>query len=275
MLVTTSQLSRRAEVYRQLSQMTAAGIGLPQAIEMQYRAPPAPSFRDPLARVIERLSNGATFHEAMQSTGRWVPAFDLALLDAGERSGRLPNCFKLLAEHYENATALLRKTIASLVYPALLFHMAIFLGPLPDLFRTGNVPAYVVRTLGLLVPLYGGIAALLYAMQGQHGESWRSLMEHFSRRIPVVGKARHHLALARLASALEALITAGVTLFEAWDLAAAASGSPALRRAVSRWKPQFQSGVTPAEAVRESREFPELFAKLYHTGEVTGSLDET
>jgi type II secretory pathway component PulF len=74
---------------------------------------------------------------------------------------------------------------------------------------------------------------------------------------------------------LEALITAGVTLFEAWDLAAAASGSPALRRAVSRWKPQFQSGVTPAEAVRESREFPELFAKLYHTGEVTGSLDET
>ena len=33
--------------------------------------------------------------------------------------------------------------------------------------------------------------------------------------------------------------------------------------------------MTPAEAVRNSGEFPELFANLYHTGEVTGSLDDT
>ena len=88
---------------------------------------------------MRRLSEGATFHEALLSTGSWLPAFDAALLQAGEQSGRLPACFDLLAAHYERNAALLQKTISSLIYPALLFHMAILIAPLPDLVRTWTV----------------------------------------------------------------------------------------------------------------------------------------
>jgi len=274
-LVTPGQHSQRAELYQQLSQLTAAGVGLPQAIEIQHRSPPARSFRGPLAIVTGRLADGATFHEALQSTGRWLPAFDAALLQAGEQSGRLPACFTLLAGHYQRNAALLRKTISSLVYPALLLHMAVFIGPLPELVRSWNLFAYLLKTFGVLIPLYGAIVFIALAMQGQHGERWRSLVESLVRRVPLLGKARRNLALARLASALEALITAGVNIIEAWEMAATASGSPALRRAVARWKPDLLAGMTPAEAVRDSGEFPELFANLYSTGEVTGSLDDT
>ena len=275
LLVSPRQLSQRAELYQQLSQLTAAGIGLPQAIECQRRSPPARSFRAPLSLVSERLADGSTFYEALVSTGRWLPAFDGALLNAGERSGRLPDCFKLLAGHYENSAALVRKMISSLIYPALLFHMAIFISPLPGLVQSGNFARYVASTIGILVPLYVVIGVVLYATQSQHGERWRSLIEMTIGRVPLLGKGRRNLALARLASALEALISAGVTIIEAWDLAAAASGSPALHREVSRWKPDLLSGVTPAEVVHQSREFPETFASLYHTGEITGSLDDT
>ena len=274
-LVTPRQLSQRAELYQQLSQLTAAGVGLPQAIEIQHRSPPARSFRPPLAIVTTRLTEGATFHEALLSTGRWLPAFDAALFQAGEQSGRLPACFSLLAGHYQRNAVLLRKTISSLIYPALLLHMAVFIGPLPELVRSWNLIAYLLKTVGVLIPLYGAIVFVILSMQGQHGERWRSLVESFLRRVPLLGKARHNLALARIASALEALITAGVNIIEAWELAATASGSPALRRAVARWKPDLLSGVTPAEALRHSGEFPELFANLYSTGEVTGSLDDT
>src|SRR5262245_2145711 len=238
MLVTPRQLSHRSELYQQLGQLTAAGIGLLQALEIQQRSPPCSSFREPLARINRALAEGATFQGALQSTGRWLPAFDAALLHAGEQSGRLPACFKLLAEHYENAAGLLQKMISSLLYPALLFHMAVFVGPLPEFFRSWNVAAYLARTIGVLLPVYGVVGFLVYAMQGQRGEHWRGVVESFLRRIPLVGKARRNLALARLASALEALIAAGVSIFEAWDLAAAASGSPALRRTVLNWKPQ-------------------------------------
>src|SRR5437867_2143522 len=108
MLVTPRQLSQRSELYQQLGQLTAAGIGLPQAIELQQRSPPSRSFREPLALIARRLTEGSTFHGAVQSTGRWLPEFDAALLQAGEQSGRLPACLKLLAEHYGHAAALLR-----------------------------------------------------------------------------------------------------------------------------------------------------------------------
>jgi type II secretory pathway component PulF len=275
LLVTPGQLLRRSELYRQLSQLTAAGIGLPQAIEMQFQRPPALSFRPALAQISRQLTAGATFHDAMQTTGAWMPEFDLALLHAGEQSGRLPACFTLLAGHYETAAALLRKTFSSLLYPALLFHMAVFLGPLPELFRTWNAPLYFAKTLGLLLPVYALVLAIAYATQSEHGESWRACVERGLRAVPVFGSARRNLALARLASALEALLAAGVSIVEGWDLAAAASGSPALRRAVTAWKPDVLSGLTPAEAVQKSGVFPDLFCNLYHTGEVTGSLEET
>ena len=66
-----------------------------------------------------------------------------------------------------------------------------------------------------------------------------------------------------------------MNVIEAWNLAATASGSPAFRRAVAAWKPQLAAGRTPAELVRACRLFPETFANLYASGEISGKLDET
>ena len=66
-----------------------------------------------------------------------------------------------------------------------------------------------------------------------------------------------------------------MNVVEAWTLAATASGSPAFRRAVAAWKPQLTAGQTPAELVRACRLFPETFANLYASGEISGKLDET
>jgi type II secretory pathway component PulF len=119
------------------------------------------------------------------------------------------------------------------------------------------------------------VLAIIFAAQSKHGEIWRGWIEAVCRAIPVLGKARQELALARLASALEALLSAGVTVIEAWELAASACGSPALRHAVIAWRPMVDAGQTPAEVVKMSPRFPSLFANQYATGEVSGKLDET
>jgi general secretion pathway protein F/type IV pilus assembly protein PilC len=91
--------------------------------------------------------------------------------------------------------------------------------------------------------------------------------------VPMLGKARRNLAIARLSLALDALLGAGVNIIEAWEMAAAASGSPALRRVVARSKPGLLEGRTPSEMVNDSPEFPRTFASIYHTGEISGTLD--
>jgi type II secretory pathway component PulF len=100
-------------------------------------------------------------------------------------------------------------------------------------------------------------------------------MESVLHPMPALGTARRYLALGRLAAALEALLNAGVNIIQAWELAAAACGSPALRRTVFGWRHLLEAGQTPAELVTGSGKFPQMFASQYHTGEVSGKLDET
>ncbi len=277
LIVTPWQLSQRAEFYHQLSQLTMAGIGLPQALEQMQRNPPALSFRAPIRRLLKHLNEGCPFTDAMRLVGGWMPAYDLALLQAGEQSGRLPECFRQISEQYRDRAQLIRVTLLALAYPLCILHFAILIFPLnrlTGLVLRGEILAFILQKLLVVVPLYTIVAVAVIAGQGK-AAGWRSLLELLLHPVPVLGRARRCLAIARLSSALEALINAGVNIIEAWELAAAASASPALMRVVRVSKSDLEGGLTPAEMIASHRAFPSEFAQMYSAGEVSGKLDES
>lgn len=280
LIVTPGQLNRRAELYQQLAQLTAAGLGLVGSLEQLHRHPPARSFRVPLQTILDGLAQGYTFAESAARVPDWLPEFDLALVDAGERSGRLDVCFRALAGFYHERARLIKQMIGQMIYPVVMIHVAafVFLIVLPFAQAGLNFDAGLVwlfiRALLILSPLYLGTALLIFVLQSQHGEVWRGWVEQLLRPIPILGPARRELALARLAMALEALLSAGVDIIAAWELAAAVSGSPALRRTVRAWRANVHAGQTPAEAVSASGGFPDMFTNQYASGEISGKLDE-
>ena len=281
-IVTPGQLNKRAEFYHQLSQLTSAGLGVVQALEQIQRSPPSSSFREPLRRCLDALAEGQSIADSLRA-GDWLPDFDIVLVEAGERSGRLEACLRQLADYYNERARIAKLVIAQLIYPAFLIHFAVFIflivipyaSPFGQSHFSASLPWLFARAALILSPLYAAVALMIYASQSKHGENWRALVEKFLRPMPLLGSGRHSLALSRLAMALEALISAGVNIVDAWEIAAAASSSPALRRAVAVWKPQLAAGQTPAELVRANSLFPEAFANLYHSGEISGKLDET
>jgi len=275
MIFTPGQLSRRADFYYQLGQLTAAGLGMNAALQQLQRNSSSRMLRSQIGAALVDLAGGATLSESFQRRTSWLSAFDLALLHAGERSGRLDATFAMLAGFYQDRAAMARKLLGALFYPAFLLHAAIFILPFAELFSTGNVVGYLLKTVGVLIPIYALVGMGIFLSQGKRGAAWRSTFEALTAWIPFVGSGRRQLALARLSAALEALINCGETILEAWPLAAAASGSPALVREVDSWRPQFALERTPAEALQSSHVFPEMFANLYTSGEISGSLDET
>jgi type II secretory pathway component PulF len=279
LFVTPRQLTQRAELYHQLGSLTAAGVGLITGLEMVRQTPPVRSLRKPLTRVVDRLNQGSTFSEALVAAGpAWLPSFDAALIHAGEKSGRLDMCFRLLADYYNERATLARQVLADLAYPAFVLHFAVLIFPISWLTRLvwqGDLLGFVMAKGAVLIPFYAAILLLLFAGQARKGERWRAWIERVLRSVPLLGAARANLALARLSIALESLLNAGVSVVEAWPLAAAASGSPVLRRTVQAWSPNVLAGQTPAEAVRESGVFPDLFSNLYSTGEISGRLDDS
>jgi len=275
LIITPGQLERRAELYHQLGILIAAGMTMHQALGQLKEHPPSRSLQPAIARWLDFLDQGDTVTGAVRRLGRWMPSFDLALVEAGEQSGRLDACFKLLSNYYQERAQVARQVIADLIYPLFILHFAVVLFPFTRLVQTGNVFEFFETILAVLVPLYGIVFFLLVACQGRHGEGWRSAIERLLQPVPVLGTARRYLAVARLAAALEALLNAGVSIVGAWELAAAASGSPALHCVVRSWKRPLELGSTPSELVSNAAVFPEVFRNLYHTGEISGTLDET
>jgi type IV pilus assembly protein PilC len=275
MIFTPGQFSRRADFYHQLSQLTGAGLTIAVALQHLHRNPPGAGFRKPIGEVLVDIDAGLTISEAFARHPEWMPEFDLALLHAGERSGRLEATFKLLSEFYAERALIARRILSSLAYPVCLLHAALFILSFPQLFLTGDIMAYGLRTFGVLIPIYALLGLMIFLSQGRRGLHWRTLLEQITNFIPLVGVGRRHMALARLSAALEALINAGENITVAWPLAAAASGSPALHREVLSWRPSLENGQTPADILRTSTRFPETFTNLYSSGELSGSLDVT
>lgn len=280
-MMTPGALNRRAEFYHQLGSMITAGMPLIRSLEMAARNPSA---RKIVPRLIEQLNNGLTFTDSMKHVQGWMPEFDIALLSAGEHAGRLDVSFRLLADYYSTRAKIIRDAIASSIITIATLHVFLLIFPLGYFiaFVQGLMNGQSEQCLPFLVEkavvfgaLYGGTLLMIYGSSGRRGESWRHVVESVMQLVPVLRNAQKYLALSRLSAALEALVSAGVSVVKGWPMAVAASGSPRLRRVTSEWLAELDSGKTPAELVSRTRYFPDVFTNLYHTGEISGKLDES
>lgn len=281
LILTPGQFNDRADFYHQAVSLLGAGFGLIETLEHLRDRPPSRSFIRPLTEIVFHLREGETFARAIALEGKWVPEFDAALLEAGELSGRLDHCMGQLESYYIDKAELLKSTIASLIYPVALLHALVFLNAAPGLVLSYlnnelsvGVPVFLAKTFGVLIPIYAVVLILIYFFQSGRARIIRKLMERIFSFIPIVGTARAHLALSRLAMSLGALLNAGVIVTKSWLVSASSSGSFRLDREISTWPEKIDSGVPPSELIRNARAFPSVFANLYTTGEASGRLDD-
>lgn len=277
-ITTPGQLKSQGEFYHQLASMTAAGVTIVQAVEMLSRNAPSRRLSWLATQIKDSIIRGSTFTEAMRATGRRLPEFDVALIEAGEASGRLDQCFRLLGDFYVERGKLTAKILGELIYPAFLFHLAVLIFPtslLADFVWKGNTGPFVTQKLLILLPTYGFVLFLLWSLQSERSRVWRGKIETILDFIPVIRGTRRNIAMARLCASLEALITAGVLIIEAWDLAGRASGSFRIQRAVADAKPRLNVGELPSEAISRQPVYPELFVSSYKAGEISGQLEDT
>jgi type II secretory pathway component PulF len=277
-LVLPSQFEQRSTLFHQLGALLTAGLPAIQALEHLAKNPPARSFRRPLLKVLERISQGDTFTGALRSADTWLTVFDLSLIEAAEQSGRMDSTFKMLAGYYRDRAILSRKIISGLSYPLFVLAFALTLFPL-DLFTDALLKGKVLPFLKDKAVYFGilfGLPILFISLlQQKSAERFRGVIESFCGYVPLLGGTLRDLSMTRFTAALGALMNAGVSVLPAWDIASRASGSPRLIRTVAGFAEGFELGKTPAQLVTESGAFPDLFCNLYASAEISGQHDQT
>jgi type II secretory pathway component PulF len=283
-MTTPGQLKRRAQLYEQLAATIAAGLPLMQALEMASRNRALSGSRATIMALIGHLKDGLTFADSMAKIAGWIPEFDRALLSAGEQSGRLDDAFRQLARNYAARARIIRDTLKKLIVTMVTLHVFLIVFPLGLLiaFAWGIMDGNYERCIPFIIQkfvafgfMYGAAFFVIYACQGNRSEFWRATMERMFIWVPLLRPAMINLAVARLTAALEALLNAGVPVIRSWELAAAASGSPRLKRDILAWTPHLERGVTPAEMISQINYLPEMFTHQYLAAETSGKHDET
>lgn len=272
---TAGSLQKRGDFFVQLGQMLGSGVPVVSCLETLARSlGPRSGLAERLRGMALDVESGHTFAEAMR---RHDPgsAFDMALIEAGENSGRLDICCGLLGSFYSDRAKLSRAMYSQLAYPVLLVHLAAFLPSISKIFYGGGVTAWLLDGLTYLAPVYLAVFALAAVTQAQRGEAVRLGLERVWSRVPWLGGGLRDLALARFSLALESLINAGVPLATAWRLAGEASGSLRLAHGVADHLPLMEAGQPPSAWIAKLPLMTDSYLQQYSTAELSGKVDGT
>ncbi|MHC4667960.1 MAG: type II secretion system F family protein [Planctomycetota bacterium] len=216
---------RLRDVYAGLAALLRAGVVTGEAVAQLRTTGLLP---DPVGgAVAESVSRGRPLSEGLACFPDEIPGEDVAFIEAGEATGRLPESLDRLALYHDERRRAARRLLTRAGYPLLIYHLAAFLTPLPGAMAAdGRLfgPSWLVTMVALLLPLYAGVAVVLALQRKERGRRW---LRRILSALPGFGAAARHRRRARLAAVLGAGYEAGIRIDRALASAAAvAEGTP-------------------------------------------------
>lgn len=276
---------------RQLATMMDAGVRIKDAITLLSKQNAfTPSFRKILTGILVAIDGGMSLSEAIDETGAFDPIF-VNLVRAGESGGVLDNTLNKVSDFYEHVKKTRDEVRSAMAYPlfvslfAVVILMIISLFILPSLFRAfgnakvGGVVALLMNTNNFLANnwFYAVIFIVViliffvYFFRTSYGAATK---EFVGNLIPPIKSLKHLQDSSNFSKTLATLVSSGVSIIEAVDMAARSTGSRRLIRKVPIMTDILKNGGTLKSAMEKTKFFPQLLVEMVGTGEESGRVDE-
>jgi type IV pilus assembly protein PilC len=279
---------------QQFSALLRAGIPVLQSINLLKNRSASSALRMVLADVEEKIKSGISLSEAFEAQGTFPRIYTASLL-SGEKSGALDDVLARYVDYLKRSVGVARKLRGALAYPAFLLTAAIFMVAfltlyivprMSDLFKglstRGGLPTITIIVLTIssaiakniwwLLPLL--LIVLFGAIIWLRTPSGKLLLHKFLLKLPLVGNLIKQMTVAQLARSLSTLLSGGITVPDAWDIASQAINNLELRRRSQAVLPMIREGRGFTEALRTANWMPELALDMIGIGESSGSLRE-
>jgi type II secretory pathway component PulF len=249
-----------------MTTLTKAGVPLRTSAERIRERMPRPAIEN-LIRSLDQRSDAREAFEA----GGFSP-FEVNLVAAGERGGRLEGTFALLAEYYRKEQDIRRSILGALIYPGLLLHVAAFVIPLPKWMLQGLF-TYVVDVIWNLGVVYAVAIACYEAIR----LTWRAPgMQNIWLLFPLVRRFLRATFAYRWIVALRMEILAGIPFYQsaadAWRASGYADAGALAEDAVRGMQ---QDGLPLSRLILRWDRLPPEWADYLATAEYSGKIDET
>jgi type IV pilus assembly protein PilC len=277
---------------QQFLTLIRAGLPILGSIQMLAKNQKNAHFSAQLDDVSARVKTGDALSAAFEAQSG-IPVMYTTTLLAGERSGNLQEVLERYISFQRTALTFRKKLVTSLIYPCvlltlvciLMFFMFVFVIPqfaaLYD--QLGNkLPALTMHLLNFGKFLNHNLLWILLAMavtvisiyRFSISERGREFMDGVRIRLPIFGKIWLKYQVALFARTLSTLLTGGLPLVPSLETAARSINSRRVSRAVTSSITTVREGRSLADALIQTKVFPDLAGEMISVGEQTGALPQ-
>jgi type IV pilus assembly protein PilC len=278
---------------RQLAIMLRSGLNLLSAIESLQSQTESIAFAAILEAVRARIARGDSFAKSLESHPVF-PQIVVQLIGVGEQTGNLEQVLEQSAKYMTQRRTAITEVRVALTYPAIVAIAAIViacyltLAVIPELQKfLGAMGRKLPRMTQSLVDfaqwfqINGGIVCVVlvslivgavFVAKWPPGRLW---IDRWLLRIPVIGSVLRLAGTATLASALSVMLSSGIRLVEAIDLARRLQTNRFLSELLTNASDSIVRGkaLAPTLAAREG--FSPVLSSMVAIAERTGHLDTT
>jgi type IV pilus assembly protein PilC len=278
---------------QELAALLKAGLPLLQALDLMLERIANQHFKAVLTDIRDQVKSGAEMSDAFASHGEMFPRLYPSSLKAGERSGELEQVIRRFIRYMKLVLDARRRVVSALIYPAVLVGlsitmiavMAIYVVPrFMVFFENLEVELPLITRMLLAVSTFAnrnwplllvGILAAVFAVRSWgRTELGRIALDRLRLRLPFLGPVLHRFALAEFCRSLATLLSGGIPLVPAFEIAVSAVGNFWVRSRVEPTIQMVREGKAFHVALEKSEVFTEMSIDMIKVGEATGSLDE-
>jgi type IV pilus assembly protein PilC len=278
---------------RQLSALFEAQVSALKAFTLMASQTENGLLRFALQTISQDIQGGVAISSAMEKHPNAFSSFYVAMVRAGEESGKLTETFKYLADYLERQYELVSKTKNALVYPAFVVITFIAVITLMLTFVIPQLSAVLLET-GQKLPLYTQVVislsnvfvhywfillafALLiagYFWYLSSRDSGKKTLDGWKLSLPVFGNLYEKLYLSRIADNLNTMLSAGIPVLHALEITGAVVDNKIYEDILKATVDDVRGGKQISESFEKYKQIPPIMVQMVRVGEETGSLGQ-
>jgi len=277
---------------QQFVALIRAGLPILKSLDLLRDQIRNPLLRHHIVNVRDRVFSGTLLSEALRAQGVF-PTVYTASIFAGERSGNLVEVINRYVQYEKIVLSVRKRFLNALIYPTFLIVLAIVMvgviltyviPKFAQLYADLNTPlpittrlliaisATIQSHLALIVPLILGALVILKVWVGTgSGRRW---LDELKLTAPIVGNLWTMFSMAQLSRTLATLLSGGIPLVGALEVARDASGNRVIGDSIRAAITQVREGNALSDSLERTGHFPDLALEMIRVGEQTGSLPD-
>ncbi len=277
---------------RQLATMFAAGLTIERSIFFLTQEEKSKKFRKVLNDIESNIKRGLLLSDALERHPGVFFNLYIALVRAGEVSGKLADTLEELSLYMEKVEDTQRKVKSAMYYPVfiigfLFFMMFITFTFIIPQFKSvydqlgSELPYYTVLLVNISEWFQSNFFSLTFLIFLGFVVLWllsltdsgRLTRDRVLLKTPIFGSLIEQGILSKFAKTFGILVGSGVSIMDSMGLLQKVVDNRVYELAINKASKNIESGVNISTALKETGEFPPILIQLLATGEETGEID--